>query len=191
VPALLVVGLGNPGPRFDGTRHNVGFAVVEAVAERLQLRFRKPLFARYRATRIERRSDGLALAEPLTYMNNSGQVFPSLLRRYRVTSEGLLVVCDNLDLPPGRVRLKRGGGSAGHNGLSSIVKALGHGEFMRLYIGVGRPESGGVVEHVLGQPPENERTLYDEAISRSVDAVISLREQSLDQVMNEINRRQA
>jgi PTH1 family peptidyl-tRNA hydrolase len=131
VPALLVVGLGNPGPRFDGTRHNVGFAVVEAVAERLQLRFRKPLFARYRATRIERRSDGLALAEPLTYMNNSGQVFPSLLRRYRVTSEGLLVVCDNLDLPPGRVRLKRGGGSAGHNGLSSIVKALGHGEVVQ------------------------------------------------------------
>jgi PTH1 family peptidyl-tRNA hydrolase len=190
VPALLVVGLGNPGPRFDGTRHNVGFAVVEALAERLQLRLRKQLFARYRATRIERRKDGLALAEPLTYMNNSGQVFPSLLRRFRVTSEELLVVCDNLDLPPGRVRLKRGGGTAGHNGLSSIVKALGHGDFMRLYVGVGRPESGGVVEHVLGRPLEGEQKLYDEAVSRGADAVISLRERGLDQVMNEINRRQ-
>jgi PTH1 family peptidyl-tRNA hydrolase len=131
------------------------------------------------------------LAEPLTYMNRSGQVFPKLLGRARTAPEASIVVCDNLDLPPGRVRMKQGGGTAGHRGLASIVEVLGHGDFLRLYIGVGRPTDGDVVSHVLGVPPEEERERYAQAVSRAADAVIALRDREPQQVMNETNRRSA
>jgi PTH1 family peptidyl-tRNA hydrolase len=186
------VGLGNPGPRFEGTRHNVGFAVVEETAARLDVSLRKPLFARYRLARTASSSedDRLVLAEPLTYMNRSGDALPGILRRAGVETDSAVVVCDNLDLPAGRLRMKRAGGTAGHRGLASIVDALGHGNFLRLYIGIGRPEEGDVIAHVLGSPPEAERELYDAAISRAADAVLSLRQQPPEQVMNELNRRQ-
>ncbi len=185
------MGLGNPGPGFEGTRHNVGFAVVEETAARLDLSLRKPLFARYRFARTASSpEDSLVLAEPLTYMNRSGDVLPRLLKRAGVEPEAAVVVCDNLDLPAGRLRMKRGGGTAGHRGLASIVDTLGHGNFLRLYIGIGRPEDGDVVAHVLGTPPEAERDLYAEATSRAADAVLSLRRQPPEQVMNELNRRQ-
>ncbi len=130
------------------------------------------------------------LAEPLTYMNRSGEVMPSLLRRAGVEAEASVVVCDNLDLPVGRVRMKSGGGTAGHRGLASVVNVLGHGSFLRLYIGIGRPVEGDVVAHVLGAPPEEEQELYAEAVSRAADAVLALRGEAPGQVMNELNRRQ-
>lgn len=183
-----MVGLGNPGPRFDGTRHNVGFAVVEAAARRLGVRLRKPLFARYRLGRTAGPpSERMVLAEPLTYMNRSGTVMPRL--QARAAPAETLVICDNLDLEPGRVRMKQGGGTAGHRGLASIVEALGHGDFLRLYIGVGRPADGDVVAHVLGVPPDGEAALYKEAVRRAADAVLALRERPPQQVMNETNRR--
>lgn len=149
------------------------------------------MFARYRFARAASPADvPLMLAEPLTYMNRSGDVLPRLLRRAGVEPEAALVVCDNLDLPAGRLRMKRGGGTAGHRGLASIVEALGHGDFLRLYIGIGRPEEGDVVAHVLGSPPESERELYAEATSRAAEAVLSLQRQPPEQVMNELNRRQ-
>lgn len=185
-----MVGLGNPGPRFDATRHNVGFAVVEAAARRLGVRLRKPLFARYRLGRTGGRpSERMVLAEPLTYMNRSGTVMPRLQARAQAGPAQTLVICDNLDLEPGRVRVKRGGGTAGHRGLASIVEVLGHGDFLRLYIGVGRPADGDVVAHVLGVPPAEEAGLYEEAVGRAVDAVLALRERPPQQVMNETNRR--
>ncbi len=188
---LLVIGLGNPDSHFEGTRHNVGFEVVETVASRVQLRMRKPLFGRYRRARLpdSAESRGLTLIQPLTYMNRSGEVVPALLRRYSLAAESMLVVCDNLDLAPGRVRMKQGGGTAGHKGLASIVDAVGHGNFPRLYLGVGRPQDGNVVEHVLGLPDAAERSLYDDAIVRAAEAVLALRDHSAQQVMNEINRR--
>jgi PTH1 family peptidyl-tRNA hydrolase len=123
-------------------------------------------------------------------MNRSGDVLPGILRRAGLEPDAAVVACDNLDLPAGRLRMKRGGGTAGHRGLASIVDALGHGNFLRLYIGIGRPEEGDVVAHVLGVPPEAERVLYDPAISRAADAVLALRREPPEQVMNELNRRQ-
>ena len=185
------MGLGNPGPRFEGTRHNVGFAVVEETAARLGVSLRKPLFARYRFARAASSpDDSLMLAEPLTYMNRSGEALPRLLNRAGGAPEATVVVCDNLDLPAGRVRMKRGGGTAGHRGLASIVDALGHGDFLRLYVGIGRPEDGDVVAHVLGAPAETENELYAGAVSRGADAVLSLQQHPPEQVMNELNRRQ-
>jgi PTH1 family peptidyl-tRNA hydrolase len=100
-----------------------------------------------------------------------------------------VVICDNLDLEPGRVRMKQGGGTAGHRGLASIVETLGHGDFLRLYIGVGRPSDGDVVAHVLGVPPPEEADVYDRAVTRAADAVLALRQRPPGQVMNETNRR--
>ncbi len=115
---------------------------------------------------------------------------PVLLRRAGADVGDLLVVCDNLDLPPGTVRLKRNGSSRSHNGLASIMDVLGTGEFMRLYVGIGRPESGGsVVDHVLGCPPESESELYSGAGSLAVWAVEQLLSESADSVMNALNHR--
>ncbi len=115
---------------------------------------------------------------------------PALLKRAGADVGDLLVVCDNLDLPPGTVRLKRKGSARSHNGLASIMGILGTGEFMRLYVGIGRPESGdSVVDHVLGCPPEREAELYEGAVSLAAWAVEALLTESADVVMNALNRR--
>lgn len=125
-------------------------------------------------------------------MNRSGQVIPKLMSRYHAGPEKLLVVCDNLDLEVGRVRLKRGGGTAGHNGLKSVVSETGSCEFYRLYIGIGRPAPGeSVVEHVLGSPSEQERNSVEAACRRAAEIIRNAIEGDLDQVMNDCNRRGA
>lgn len=183
----LVVGLGNPGPRFDNTRHNVGFDVVRRVASRKNARLKKPLFRRY----LWCSSGALILALPLTYMNRSGDVLPGLMRASRTESDDLLVVTDNMDLEPGVVRIKRRGTSRAHNGIASIMDVLGTGTFARLYVGIGRPPgSEQVVDHVLSVPGESELPLYESAVQTAADAVLALEENELDTVMNSVNQRQ-
>lgn len=181
--------MGNPGPRFEGTRHNVGFDVVGTVAASRHLPLKKPFLRLYEWTGRAAK-DGIVLARPLTFMNRSGGVMPTLLRRAHSEVGDLLVVCDNLDLPPGTVRLKRKGRSRSHNGLSSVMDVLGTGEFMRLYIGIGRPDPGdSVVDHVLGCPPDRESELYTGAVSLAAWAVEATLIDSPDAVMNALNRR--
>lgn len=181
--------MGNPGSRFVGTRHNVGFDVVEAVAASRHLSLKKPFLRLYEWTGSAS-VQGIVLARPLTYMNRSGTVMPSVLRRARADVGDLLVVCDNLDLPPGTVRLKRKGSARSHNGLASIMDILGTGDFMRLYVGIGHPEHGdSVVDHVLGCPPDHESELYREAVSLAAWAAEELMTESTDAVMNALNRR--
>ena len=136
----LVAGLGNPGRRYEDTRHNIGFKVVEQIAHDLGAGFRDKFNGRIAETR-----DGvtrLALLEPLTYMNDSGQSVGAALRFYKLDPQRLLVVHDEIDLPLGDVRAKLGGGLAGHNGLRSLVQHLKTPDFARVRIGVGRPERG-------------------------------------------------
>ncbi|TFH05969.1 MAG: aminoacyl-tRNA hydrolase, partial [Spirochaetales bacterium] len=143
----LVVGLGNPGPRFLNTRHNVGFAVAEELAKTHSLRFRKAFLQPY----LYARDPKLFLSMPLTYMNRSGLVIPALLRKSRSKVSDLVVIVDNMDLPAGTVRMKRKGASRSHNGLGSLMDVLQTGEFLRIYIGIGRPgRTVSVVDHVLG-----------------------------------------
>jgi len=187
---LLVLALGNPGTRYHATRHNAGFQVADTIAGLRQKRFRKPLLKSYVACRIREAASELFLVKPLTYMNNSGLAARQVLRACRMDTKNMLVVCDNLDLSPGTCRLKRGGGDAGHNGLKSIIDHTGKNDFLRLYLGIGRPgRQNAVVDWVLGEPESADRELMQQAVRRAAEAVQSLLFQEIEQVMNELNRK--
>lgn len=185
---VLVVGLGNPGGEFQASRHNVGADVVELLAQRHGGTLRR---ARERALVAEVRMDGrrVTLAFPQTYMNLSGEAVALLARRHGITDPGqIVIVHDELDLPLGKLRLKRGGGLAGHNGLRSIKSHLHTDEFLRVRIGVGKPptkERG--ADHVLRRPSKNDRVELDVSVHEAADAVELIVAEGIDVAMNRIN----
>ena len=163
---MIVFGLGNPGPKYSRSRHNVGFMALEKLAAKKGLRLRKRCLHSYKWAV----SKDLTLVEPLTYMNNSGIIFPSLVK----DEEKIIVIVDNMDLPLGKIRIKKGGSAAGHNGLKSIISAIGP-DFIRVYVGIGRPKEGvEVVDHVLFSFTEDEMNILSPALSRASDAIDSL-----------------
>jgi peptidyl-tRNA hydrolase, PTH1 family len=189
---FLVVGLGNPGSDYAGTRHNVGAEVVERLAARHGGSLRR---GKERALSGEVRVDGqrIALAFPQTYMNLSGESVALLVRRHGITDpERIVIVHDELDLPLGRIKLKRGGGLAGHNGLRSIVSHLHTDAFLRVRIGIGKPpgkQHG--ADHVLRRPPKAVRTELDVVVEEAADAVEAILEDGFDLAMNHYNARPA
>jgi PTH1 family peptidyl-tRNA hydrolase len=184
---LLVVGLGNPGDEYRGSRHNVGAEVVEVLAKRHDARLRK---RKERALVDEITIDGkrVALAIPLTYVNDSGHAVGALVRRFGVTPERLVVVHDELDLPVAQLKLKSGGGLAGHNGLRSIVAHLHSQDFQRVRIGVGKPvskERG--ADHVLNRFGKRERAEVEVTVEQAADAVEAIVRDGVDTAMNRFN----
>ncbi|MBN2627529.1 MAG: aminoacyl-tRNA hydrolase [Spirochaetales bacterium] len=189
---IILAGLGNPGPAYEETRHNVGFLCVEAVAEKEGLTFKKPFLADYSLAEFYHNQTRVVLLKPLTYMNRSGLILPHILKKYGASPCHLLVAVDNMDLVPGQCRLKLKGSSAGHNGLKSIISLLDSSEFMRLYIGVGRPDGDvSVVDHVLGRPDEDERDDFRQGVENAVAAFYQILEKGARGAMNGINRKQA
>jgi PTH1 family peptidyl-tRNA hydrolase len=189
----LIVGLGNPGKEYARTRHNVGQEVVSELARRRGDAMKS---GRDNALVAESRigDERVVLAFPLTYMNDSGLAVRSLVRRYGIDDpEHIVVVHDELDLPPTLVRIKSGGGLAGHNGLRSLVQHLGTQDFQRVRIGVGKPpggkERGG--DHVLGRMPSKLRAEYDVAIQEAADAVELIVTEGVDAAMRRYNVRDA
>ena len=186
----LVVGLGNPGKEYAGTRHNVGFEVVDLLARRHGGRLKA---GKERALVDEVRIDGqrVALAEPTTYMNLSGESVSPLVRRFGIDDPTrLVIVQDELDLPTGRVRVKVGGGLAGHNGLRSIKAHLHTDAFVRVRIGVGKPpskEHG--ADHVLKKVTKADRELLAVAVEMAADAVELIVADGADAAMNQVNTR--
>ncbi|MBX3110727.1 MAG: aminoacyl-tRNA hydrolase [Fimbriimonadaceae bacterium] len=168
-PVRLVVGLGNPGPQYRRTRHNVGFDVVEALADRHKV---KMDLMRHQAQIGLGEVAGVAVAllKPLTYMNLSGRAVGPVARHYGVKPEDILVVADDLDLPTGKVRMRAKGSSGGHNGHKSMIEALGTTEYPRLKIGIGRSDDA-TVDHVLSRFHKDERALIDDAVAKCVKAV--------------------
>jgi peptidyl-tRNA hydrolase, PTH1 family len=184
---LLVVGLGNPGDEYARTRHNVGAEVVELLARRHGARLRK---AKERAMVDEVRVDGkrVALAIPLTYMNDSGQSVAPLARRLGVDPEHIVIVHDELDLPVAALRVKAGGGLAGHNGLRSIKAHLHSDDFLRVRIGVNKPPSKDRgADHVLNRFSKRERAEVDVTIEQAADAVETILREGVDAAMNRFN----
>jgi PTH1 family peptidyl-tRNA hydrolase len=180
---MLIVGLGNPGLQYEGTRHNFGFMVVDAYARQHGLRFRR---TRYGAV-AETRDQGWIL-KPHTFMNLSGQAVGPFCRDHHVAIGDLIVVCDDLDLPLGSLRIRRSGSSGGHNGLKSISAALGTTEFSRLRMGISRPPAEiPVIDWVLGRFPRSDRATVRDQIERAVAALDLVAQQGLEAAMSRYN----
>ena len=185
----LVVGLGNPGDKFLGTRHNLGYEVVEKMAERssVALDTSKPDSSRIAA--INYLGSRVILACPTTFMNLSGDAVASLIRRNGVEDVGcVIVVHDELDLEPGRVKVKKGGSAAGHNGLKSIRQHVGVDDFVRIRIGIGKPpDPQNGRNWVLRRPSPEDRSRLDTAVDIGGDAIELILTDGVERAMNDIN----
>ena len=183
---LLVAGLGNPGREYERTRHNVGWMVVDEVARRADASFRSKFNGRLAEVRLDQQR--LALLKPETYMNESGRSIGAALRFFKIAPTELLVVHDDVDLEPGRLQAREGGGLAGHNGLRSIAQALGSQDFLRLRIGVGRPGRGDprpVADYVLS--PFEDAVDAGALTRRAADAVETIVRDGLDAAQARFN----
>jgi PTH1 family peptidyl-tRNA hydrolase len=184
----MIVGLGNPGKKYERTRHNVGFMVIDALARALP---GNGHVRRFDAELFERTIDGgrLILLKPQTYMNASGNAVAAAVRWYRVPLDHLLVVYDDLDLPFGQLRLRPSGSSGGHNGMKSIIDRLGRDEFPRLRIGIGRGQTSGAIGYVLSRFNTTEERQLRDVIDRAASAALTWQRDGIDVAMNEFNRR--
>jgi len=185
----LIVGLGNPGKKYARSRHNVGTDAIELLAQRLSVSLK---VGRDRAQVAETRigDHAVVLAVPTTWMNESGEAVGPIARRYKIPASNIIVIHDELDLEPGAVKLKMGGGLAGHNGLKSVSQHMGTNDYMRVRIGVGKPstkEQG--ADHVLSSIPPAERKILDVAVEIACDAVERIIKEGLDAAMREYNAR--
>jgi PTH1 family peptidyl-tRNA hydrolase len=186
----LVVGLGNPGPRYVGSRHNIGFEVVDRLAERWSIDV-----TRHHPKFDALFGDGMAagqrvlLLKPLTFMNLSGRSVAAVVRFYKLERADLLVAYDDLDLPPGKLRLRAEGSAGGHNGMRDIVRQLGGMDFPRLRVGIGKVHRAATVGHVLSGFAPDERRVMDEAVVAAADAIEVWLRQGIVAAMNEFNRR--
>ena len=168
----LFVGLGNPGPEYEATRHNAGFWWIDTVARRLGAHLSADKAYHGLVARVNRPTGPIWLIEPQTYMNLSGKSVAPLARFFRIAPEEILVVHDELDVLPGQMKIKQGGSAAGHNGLKDIQAQLGSPAFWRLRLGIGHPgDRAEVAGYVLRKPPASERELIEGCIDRSMEAL--------------------
>jgi len=184
----LIIGLGNPGAKYKGTRHNIGFITVDEFAYQENLEFNQALFdATFTQTHID--GEKVILMKPLTYMNLSGQAVRPLMNYFKIRIEDIVVLYDDMDLPVGKIRLRQKGSAGGHNGIKSIISCLGTSEFNRIKVGVGRPKDGRtVVGHVLNRFEKEEEEDIIFAVQKSVDAIRSWIETSdFVKTMNQFN----
>ncbi|MBI1395433.1 MAG: aminoacyl-tRNA hydrolase [Betaproteobacteria bacterium] len=185
----LLVGLGNPGREYEPTRHNAGFWFVDAVADRCGVALRNESRFHGAVARANEGGRECWLLEPLTFMNASGRAVNALSRFYKIPPEEILVVHDELDLAPGDVKLKRGGGAAGHNGLKDIIANIGQ-DFWRLRIGIGHPgDRNQVIHYVLQAPRREEMTAIESAIMKSLEVWPLLLEDDTEAAMLELHTR--
>jgi PTH1 family peptidyl-tRNA hydrolase len=184
----VIVGLGNPGPKYTETRHNAGFWFIEEVARKYSATFRSENKFHGEVAKISLEGKDIWLLKPDTFMNRSGLAVQSLLSFYRITAEQLLVAHDEIDLPPGTAKLKTGGGHGGHNGLRDIISQLGTNDFHRLRIGVGHPGSKDqVVDYVLHNASRDDRILIDRDIDDAVSVMPELASGALERAMQKLH----
>lgn len=191
----LLIGLGNPGAEYEGTRHNAGFWWVDEVARKLGASLVTDRAYRGLVARVNRPADmggPLWLLEPQTYMNLSGQSVAALARFYKIAPEEMLVAHDELDLPPGQMRLKQGGSAAGHNGLKDMQAQLGSPNFWRLRLGIGHPGvKSEVVDYVLKKPSAEHRRMIEDCIARSLDSLETVLAGEMTRAMMALHKKPA
>ncbi len=183
----LIIGLGNPGREYEQTRHNVGFRVVDRLAEQQKWKWERRGRALLASGSIG--PEKVVLVKPITHMNNSGEAVGELVRWYKVQPEDILVVYDELDLPVGRVRLRSDGSAGGHNGLGSVIRHLHTNRFPRLRVGIGRPSNTRLetIDYVLGVPSGDERIELATGEDRALEAIPLIIRQGIATTMNLIN----
>jgi len=186
----LVVGLGNPGSEYRGTRHNIGSLAVKEFAARHGIQLRKGLFSSSSTGRFKSAGEDVLLAVPLAYMNLSGPAVRSLVAKFKIDpSAGLLVVHDEMDFEPGTVRLRQNGSAGGHNGVKSVIASLATQEFNRLRIGIGRPRPGeDPADYVLSPFRKNEQQAVGESVEQAAGAIEMWVADGIDKTMNHFNR---
>jgi len=179
-----VAGLGNPGPEYAGTRHSIGFVVLDHLAAQLKSTWEKS--TKWEA--FTSRQGELLLAKPMSFMNRSGYPLVAIAQFYKFAPSEILVVLDDFALPLGRIRIRAGGGTGGHNGLDSVIMQFGTEEIPRLRIGIGAAPVAGSVDYVLGRFFEEERALVKSAIERSVEAITCAVDNGVVAAMNTFNK---
>ncbi|MFA5367958.1 MAG: aminoacyl-tRNA hydrolase [Dehalococcoidia bacterium] len=186
----LIIGLGNPGKGYAGNRHNVGFQCLDYFARRHRIEIRerrwrdRSMRARFGTGEIE--GTAVVLAKPTTFMNLSGQAVSQLIHRFKSSAADIIVICDDMDLPVGKIRIRPQGGSGGHKGLASIISSIGSDAFTRIRVGIGRPDND-EISFVLSNFPPEERQIINQAVSTVADAVDCLLSEGLEAAMNRYN----
>lgn len=185
----MVVGLGNPGKKYEMTRHNVGFNTIDVLADKFGVRVDK---IKHKALCGETIIDGekILFVKPQTFMNLSGESVMDIQKFYKVPIENIIVIYDDLDLPVGKVRIKKKGSSGTHNGMKSVIYLLKDENFPRIRIGIGTPvDKSQLINYVIGEFSKSERVLINEAIDSSVDAVVEIIKSNVDTAMNKFNKK--
>jgi PTH1 family peptidyl-tRNA hydrolase len=186
---ILVVGLGNPGKAYSRSKHNLGFMVVDEVATRIGATLDKKGFAALYGEAVQEQKK-LLLLKPQTYMNRSGQSVSQAAEFFKVTAQDIIVVYDEMDLQLGSLRIKLGGGSAGHKGIESIINHLGDDNFVRVRVGIGKPvQKLDAVSHVLSSFKKGEKNIINEMINRAADATLEIIANGVESAMNKFNKR--
>ena len=186
---ILVVGLGNPGAKYKNTYHNVGFEVADALAARLGVKFTKDACD---AKIAECKKAGVIIAKPQTYMNLSGESVRALMDFYKLDEEDLVVICDDINLSVGQVRIRPKGSAGGHNGIKSIIQHIGTQEFTRIRIGVGgKPEGGDLVKHVLGRFSREEDGMLRDVFALAEEGLLEILTEDVASAMNRVNGKKA
>lgn len=182
-----IIGLGNPGIKYSGTKHNAGFMVLDNIAKAEGLVFRSDF--RGQAAELKKNGERIFYLKPQTYMNLSGLAAAELVNYFKIASQDILVIHDDMDLPLGRLRLRAKGSAGGHNGLKSIIAELGTQDFWRLKIGVGRPKQEmNVINHVLSSFARDEAEIFAEALTRAGEVTALWCEGRQDEAMNLYNK---
>ncbi|MDL4840473.1 aminoacyl-tRNA hydrolase [Aquibacillus rhizosphaerae] len=183
-----IVGLGNPGKKYEKTRHNVGFMIIEEIAKRNNVKLNKKKYnGKFVVETIGQ--EKVVLLEPQTYMNLSGESVRPLMDFYNISAEDVVVIYDDLDLPPGKIRLRQKGGHGGHNGIRSMIEHLGTKEFKRIRVGIGRPTIPmPVSDYVLGRFSSEDQDSINESIIRAAEACETWFSKPFQEVMNDFNQ---
>ncbi len=184
-PIRLVAGLGNPGPEYAATRHNIGFMVVDRLAAKLGSTWEKAA----KSEALSAKCGGALLVKPMSFMNRSGHPLFAIAQFYKIDPAEMLVVLDDMALPLGRLRLRSGGGTGGHNGLDSIIMQFGTDEIPRMRIGIGEAPPAGSVDYVLSRFFEEEKPMIGSTIDRAVEAAKCAIDNGLVSAMNTFNRK--
>ena len=183
----LIIGLGNPEEEYSKTRHNMGFNAINKIAEQYGIKVNKSKFqGLYESAIIENQK--VMLVKPQTYMNLSGECIKQFVDFYKIQKEEILVIYDDMDIEPGKIKIRKKGGAGGHNGMKSIIKMLGTEEFARIRLGIGRPEhNGDDINYVIGSIPEEEIPKLEEGVEKAKKAVIEILKNGVDSAMNKLN----